>query len=314
VTEVFGALGAVGALAALLALAWPLVKHRAIYPGGKLPADQADPRLHGLPDSVQLRLTAEDGVRIHAWWTPARREVDGTGRSRGAVVYCHGNAESMATRAFIADRLARLGFDSLLFDYRGYGRSEGRASEEGLAMDARAAWRRAVEERGVAPDRVILMGHSLGSAVATRLALEVQAGEVGVEAEDDPGPAALVVGSPFPDMPTLFAHHVPILPRFMLQWRSERFDAGRRLGEVRAPVLALTGERDTTIPPALSRAVVEAAQHPGDQPVGRSAGARELVTAPAEHGTLMGDPTVWRALVRFLAAAVADAGDPGPAE
>ncbi len=337
------ALGAVVAGVALVALAWPLVKRMAIYPGGKLAADRADPGLHGLPDSVQIRLTAEDGVRIHAWWTPARPDAgrppdeghtadeghtpDGA-RSRGAVIYCHGNAESMATRAFLADRLARLGFDSLLFDYRGYGLSEGRASEEGLAMDARAAWRRVVEERGVAPDRVVLMGHSLGSAVATRLALEVQAGEVGVEpvtgpaGPGDPGPAALVVGAPFPDMPTLFAHHVPILPGFLLRWRTDRHAAGRRLGEVGAPVLVLTGTRDTTIPPEISRAVVaaagEAAGEAGGEAAGRSAdgaggdspagssGAPRVVAVDAEHGTLMGHPETWAALASFLGRVVGD--------
>ena len=206
--------GGLAALAVLVALLWPTLKHRAIYPGGILTEAMSHPSMHGLRDAEEVWLEAEDGVRIHAWWTPAREGAAGAGSaaveapSRGTVLYAHGNAETMATRAWLADRLSRRGFDVLLFDYRGYGLSEGRASEEGLARDARAAWRHIVAERGVAPDRVVLMGHSLGSAVATRLALEVQNGEVDAEeagaegAGDDDGLAGLVVGAPFPDMPT----------------------------------------------------------------------------------------------------------------
>ena len=278
------AAGALGVVVVLLALLWPLARHRFIYPGGVLTQDRADPAAHGLPRSEQVWLEADDGVRLHAWWTPAE------GPARGAVLYCHGNAETLATRAWLADRLSRLGVDVLLFDYRGYGLSEGRASEDGLARDARAAWLHVTRERGVPPDRVVLMGHSLGSAVATRLALELQV--------ETTAPAALVVGAPFPDMPTLFAHHAPWLPDIALRWRSDRHAAGRRLGRVDVPVLALIAEHDEVIPPELSRAVLDAA--PGRADGGTEGDTLRLVTAPAEHGTLMGHPEVWTALDGFL--------------
>ena len=280
------AVGALAGLAVLAALLWPRLKHRAIYPGGVLTEAMSHPSMHGIPDGEEVWLEAEDGVRIHAWWAPSPEDAS----PRGTVLYCHGNAETMATRAWIAHRLNRRGFDVLMFDYRGYGLSEGRASEEGLARDARAAWRHVVGPRGVAPDRVVLMGHSLGSAVATRLALEVEHGEVeadGVE-PDDTGIAALVVGSPFPDMPTLFSHHGPWLPRFVLRWETDRLDAGSRLGEVTAPVLVLIGTEDDVVPPALSRRVAEAA------------GEARVVTAPTDHASLMAHDRVWRALEAFL--------------
>ncbi|MFW5947342.1 MAG: alpha/beta fold hydrolase, partial [Gemmatimonadota bacterium] len=327
-------------LALLAVLFWPLARHRLIYPGGRLAPEMADPALHGLPRSEQVWLTAEDGVRVHGWWTPADPS-DGGGPSaaagpsdesdlstgarapdggRGAVIYCHGNAESMATRAWIAARLAAMGFDVLLFDYRGYGLSEGRASEEGLARDARAAWRHVVEERGIAPDQVVLMGHSLGSAVATRLALEL-AGDGAAHAPGDGAahasvgttahrsgsgatrpetgrpvarPAALVVGAPFPDMPALFAHHAPWLPERALRWRRDRHAAGSRLVEVGIPTLVVIGRHDEVIPPALSRQVAEGL----DDAV--------LVTVPADHAAVMGHPEVWDRMRRFLQAV------PGP--
>ncbi|MDX1674196.1 MAG: alpha/beta fold hydrolase [Longimicrobiales bacterium] len=306
------AAGAVGAVMVLGALLWPLARHRLIYPGGILSLDRADPAAHGLPRSEQVWLEADDGVRLHAWWTPAE------GEARGTVVYCHGNAETLATRAWLADRLSRLGVHVLLFDYRGYGLSQGRASEEGLARDARAAWRHVTRDRETPPDRVVLMGHSLGSAVATRLALELQgdgdgpagdrgdgydigrgrdrsgpSGETAVEIETT-APAALVVGAPFPDMPTLFAHHAPWLPDIALRWRSDRHAAGSRLRRVGVPVLALIADGDEVVPPALSREVIDAASIQADGHTLR------LVTVPAQHGTLMGHPDVWAALDRFL--------------
>lgn len=306
------AVGVLVGLFVVAALFWPLLKHRAIYPGGVLTEAMSHPSMHGLPDAEEVWLEAGDAVRIHAWWTPAREGAP----SRGTVIYCHGNAETMATRAWIADRLAGLGLDVLLFDYRGYGLSEGRASEEGLARDARAAWRYVVGTRGVAPDRVVLMGHSLGSAVATRLALELErdgpgalkpkyvprgAGDPEGSGEPGPndgvGPAALVVGSPFPDMPALFAHHAPWLPDFGLRWRTERHDAGARLGAVDAPVLVIIGTEDAVVPPELSRRVYDAA---GERPT--------VVTVPADHAVVMGHPAVWAALQRFLGAVLRSGG------
>ncbi|MGK7313356.1 MAG: alpha/beta hydrolase [Candidatus Longimicrobiales bacterium M2_2A_002] len=292
----------VAAVAVLLVVLWPVARHRLIYPGGTLAPDRSDPASHGLPHGEEVWLQAEDGVRVHAWWvpaSPARGNADG----RGAILYCHGNAETMATRAWIADRLSRLGYPALLFDYRGYGLSEGRASEEGLARDARAAWRYMVEVQAVPPGRIVLMGHSLGSAVATRLALEVQNDDAG-ENDVDGGPvsrtgstavpAGLVVGAPFPDMPAVFAHHAPWLPDRALRWRTDRLDAGSRMDDVRGPVLIVIGAGDDVIPPELSRAVYQAA---ADRAVG---GSVERVTVRAEHGELMGHPDVWTALERFL--------------
>ena len=322
----------VGLVLALVVLAglWPVARHRLIYPGGTLSPDRSGPGSHGLPHGEEVWLDASDGVRIHAWWVPGREDrsashVPGeaesgnaarssarTGRARGAVVYCHGNAETMATRAWIADRLSRLGYHTLLFDYRGYGLSEGRASEEGIARDARAAWRHVVEARGVTPNRVILMGHSLGSSVATRLALELGAAGPSATEDGEPTaeaarPAGLVVGSPFPSMPALFAHHAPWLPDRALRWRTDRLDAGSRLGEVRMPKLVIIGTEDDVIPPAMSREVYyEAGGRAGEGTAEPS--SPMLVTVPADHATLMGHPAVWTALARFMDAAIGTEG------
>ncbi len=271
-------LAGVSTAAALVALVllvlWPLLRHQLLYPGGRMAPDEGDPARWGLERAERAWIAAEDGVRLHGWWVPA----DTTARPRcGAVLYFHGNANTIAPRAWVGRSLAALGFDALLLDYRGYGLSEGRPSEAGLRRDARAAWSYVVQEKGVDPSVLVLLGHSLGSAVATDLALERPA-------------AALVLGAPFPSAPELFRAHAPWLPLSLLPWRDGRYEAGSRVRALAMPILVALGERDAVVPPALSRRVFAAAPEP----------ARLVVTA-AGHDTLLGDPAVWAALEAFLA-------------
>lgn len=271
-TKVFLVVAGVLALALLFrAVIWPALRHSAIFPGGRLAPDEGDPARWGLPEAEQVWLVASDGIRIHGWWVPA------AGPERcGSVIYFHGNANTIAPRAWLGRRLAQRGLDVLLFDYRGYGLSEGRPSEEGLRRDARAAWAYVVEERGASPDELVLFGHSLGSAVAADLALER-------------GGAALVLGAPFGGFPALFRHHAPWLPLPVLPWRDGRFEAGSRLSGLSMPTLVAIGEADRVIPPAISRAVYDAVPEP-----------RRLVLTPADHNTLVGHPDLWRALDTLL--------------
>ena len=128
-------------------------------------AHDVTPRQLGLAFE-DLTLTAEDGVRIHAWYLPP------PGEPRWTVLFAHGNAGNVSHRLDRALFLqSRLGAAVLLFDYRGYGRSEGSPDEEGTYRDARAAHRWLVEEKRVPPDRLVIFGESLGSAVALDLAL-----------------------------------------------------------------------------------------------------------------------------------------------
>src|SRR5829696_8065716 len=93
--------------------------------------------------------------------------------SKGHVLFCYGNGGNIGDRLDNARLLAEAGFDLLLFDYRGYGRSSGRPSEEGTYRDARAARSALLEQAGVEASRVLYLGESLGGAVALDLALEV---------------------------------------------------------------------------------------------------------------------------------------------
>jgi len=113
-----------------------------------------------------VEIGTRDGVRLHGWWFAAGE------RARAHVLLCHGNGGNVRDRIVNARLLTSAGFDVLVFDYRGYGRSDGRAHERGTYEDARAA-RAWMEARAdVDPGRVLILGESLGGAVALKEAVE----------------------------------------------------------------------------------------------------------------------------------------------
>jgi uncharacterized protein len=112
-------------------------------PGREIVTTPAD---HGMPFE-DLQLVTDDGESLHGWWVPAAADP------RGAVLIFHGNAGNISHRAQTLRIWHDLGYDALIFDYRGYGRSSGRPSERGTYADARAAWRHLVDERALPGDR-----------------------------------------------------------------------------------------------------------------------------------------------------------------
>jgi fermentation-respiration switch protein FrsA (DUF1100 family) len=182
------------------------------------------PRDAGL-DYETVWLTTEDNVRIEAWYVPAPA-------ARGAVLLAHGNAGTISHRVDYAPLFHRLGYSLLLLEYRGYGRSEGTPSEEGTYADARAAWRH-LTERGFPPERIVLVGESLGGAVVARLAA-------------DERPGALVLASTFVSVPELAAQLYPWLPaRWLARYRYDTLEA---LDHVSSPVLIAHSREDDIVP------------------------------------------------------------------
>jgi pimeloyl-ACP methyl ester carboxylesterase len=196
------------------------------------------PAVAGVPDAEPLEVTAADGTTLASWYVPA------DGAPVGAVLVLHGNAGNRAHRGPLAAALARRGLATLLLDYRGFGGSDGRPSEEGLIADARAAADALRRRSGLPAARTVYFGESLGSAVAARLAAERH-------------PAALVLRSPFPSLTDVGARLYPWLPvRLLLR---DRFETTERVAAFDGAVLAVAGERDRLIPPELSRQVVDGA-------------------------------------------------------
>ena len=194
----------------------------------------------GIPGLAGEELWPEtqDGERLHTVWTPARAP------RRGAILLCHGNGGNLHDRGPHARLLTAAGFDVLLFDYRGYGRSSGRPSVEGTRHDARAAHAALLERAGTG--RLIYLGESLGAAVALGLALERP-------------PAGLVLQSAFTSVRAMAALHYPAIPQAVVP---DAYPSLKLIGKLRAPMLVLHGERDELVPAAHGEALHAAAPEP----------------------------------------------------
>lgn len=174
----------------------------------------------------EVKLSTEDGTVLHGWFVPA-------GRARQALLFCHGNAGNISHRLESIALFHRLGLTVLIFDYRGYGRSEGKSTEHGTYLDVAAAWRYLTQTKGFAPQQVVVFGRSLGGAVAAWLASRYQ-------------PAALIVESTFSSIPELARDLYPLLPT---RWLT-RFEYGTRAyaQKVVSPVLVVHSRDDEIIP------------------------------------------------------------------
>lgn len=176
-----------------------------------------------------LTLTAAGKETLDGWHVPARPGKP----TRGLVILFHGNAGNISHRLDYLRMFHDLGFASLIFDYQGYGRSSGKASEEGSYLDADTAWRYATEVLGYPAERNVLFGESLGGAVATQLAGARK-------------PGALVLASTFTSVPDLGADIYPWLPIRLLA--RIRYDSRERLTDVSSPVLVIHSRQDDIIP------------------------------------------------------------------
>ena len=217
-------------------LAYALQDRLVYFPTREL---EATPRALGL-GYEDVRLTAEDGVRLHGWFIAAPV-------ARATVLFFHGNGGNISHRLERVAIFRQLGLNAFLLDYRGYGRSGGRPSEEGTYRDARAAWNYLTETRGLAAAGIILYGESLGGAVATHLAAERTAG-------------AVIVESSFTSILDLGAEVYPWLP---VRWIS-RYDypSAQNLARVDAPVLVIHSRQDEIIPFHHGQALYAAAHEP----------------------------------------------------
>ena len=147
--------------------------------------------------------------------------------------------------------MAGLGYDVLLFDYRGYGASDAVApTEEGLYLDSDAAYEYAVKQQGSAPEQLILVGQSMGSAMAAHIAAERAA-------------AGLVLVSPYTSAPGLFRSWLPSwTPARWPDWQHNRFEVQGRVNRSGVPLVVTASRADEQVPYRESRALFDAAPEP----------------------------------------------------
>ncbi|MDN3523600.1 alpha/beta hydrolase [Halomonas ramblicola] len=232
-----------GAYALVVLLAW-VFQDRLLYlphVGREVIGSPAD---RGLAWEA-VALETEDGLTLDAWWVPAEAP-------RAALLFLHGNAGNISHRLDSIAQFHALDLSVLILDYRGYGESEGRPSEAGTALDARAGWHWLVEQRRLAPEEVVLFGRSLGAGVAAELAAALSAGGT--------PPAAVILESSFRSVPKLAQRLYPFLPA---RWLARfAYDTERRVAAIAAPLLVIHSRDDEIIPFDEGEAVHAAAREP----------------------------------------------------
>lgn len=200
-----------------------------------LPSQHVPPPPAGVEE---VSYETEDGVTLSAWFVRSNA-------NRGSVIVFNGNAGNRAGRLPLGQTMAAAGYSVLLTDYRGYGGNGGSSSEQGLAIDARAALHYMTERVG--SERIIYFGESLGAGVALELAIEHP-------------PAALVLRSPFTSLPDVASIHYPYLPTSLLL--IDRYPNLERIGDIDAPLLVIGGSEDTIVPISQTTELYEAAREP----------------------------------------------------
>ena len=197
------------------------------------------PKDWGLPFE-NIQLTADDGTRLHGWFIP-------NNKSDKVVLFFHGNAGNISHRRESVAIFHRLGLSVLIFDYRGYGLSQGKPSELGTYHDARAAWRYLTEQRKINPKNIILFGRSLGGAVATKLAGEVEA-------------SGLIVESTFSSARDMANRIMPVIAYVV--WMRFDYNTAANIKKVHYPVLIVHSPEDDIIPYKLGQKIFAAANEP----------------------------------------------------
>ena len=197
------------------------------------------------PDSIgldfeRISLVTSDGVDLSAWYVPHEA-------GSPVVLFCHGNAGNMSHRLDTIDILHRLGLGVFIFDYRGYGESGGHTGEQGTYRDATAAWDWLCDNRGIPPERIVIMGRSLGGAVAAWLASEHSA-------------RAVVLESTFTSIADMGEALYPELPvRQLIRFSYASID---RVGDIHSPLLVIHSPVDDLVPYQLGKRLFEAANEP----------------------------------------------------
>ena len=174
---------------------------------------------------TQVEMTTSDGLRLKAAYRPAQM-------GQKTLIFFHGNGDNWTGAAVATQTLAAAGYGVVLPEYPGYAGNPGSPGEQELYRGGRAAlaW---MQQQGIGPDQTIIIGNSIGSGVATQLAVETP-------------PAALILISPFASLPQLVGEKLPFVPvRLMLR---DTFENSAKMPKLLSPVLILHGDQDTLIP------------------------------------------------------------------
>lgn len=251
---------------ALLALVWLFLRWfewRSVFiPYRQVENTPADFRLR----FEDVTLTTADGVKLNGWYVPQAN-------AKLTILFCHGNAGNIGHRFEKLLILRDLGVNIFIFDYRGYGRSEGWPSEQGTYNDALAAYDWLRREKPITPEQIVAQGESLGCAVAIELARQRPVG-------------GLVLESGFASIPEMARAVYPWLPLHLIC--QIRYDSLSKIGSVKAPLLSLHSREDEIVPFSQAERLFAAAPGP-----------KKLVELRGDHnGGFATSEAVYRAALR----------------
>ncbi|HEU4931949.1 MAG TPA: alpha/beta hydrolase [Pyrinomonadaceae bacterium] len=186
-----------------------------------------------------------DGTRLNGFYFESQSKPE-----VATIIFFHGNGGNVTNVSWLGQRFAKHGFNVLLFDYRGYGASDGVTGDEsGLYADGDAAVAFLVNEKKVRPEKIVLYGHSLGTAVVADVASRGQFG-------------AVVLESGFSSASSVAATALPWLPRMLHFLGKNRFESARKLTKVKSPILIAHGDPDQTIPTSEAHLLFASANEP----------------------------------------------------
>lgn len=187
--------------------------------------------------------TGEQRGELDAWWIPAAHNDAET------LLYLHGNDRNIASNLSHMQRLHDLGYNVLMVDYRGFGKSTGgRPNEAKVYEDAESTWQFAIKEGGIKPQHLFIYGHSLGGAIAIDLAVH------------HPEAGGLIAESTFTSMRAMGELLYGYLP--VNSFLTQRFDSIQKIPKLKMPVLFIHGTWDKEVPYEMSQQLYDAAPQP----------------------------------------------------
>ena len=245
-------------------------------------------------DFEDVVFQTDDGLRLNGWYIPAPLEARRQKSLRGSVqsesslltgpgsnsqftvLFCHGNGGNIMHRLDSINFFSELGLSCFIFDYRGYGKSEGKTTEEGTYLDVMAAYGWLIREKKISPDDIIIFGRSLGGSIAAHLAAKVKAG-------------SLVIESAFTSYADIGKKFYPYMP---VRWFA-RFDYRTidYVKDVRSPMMIIHSRNDEVVPFEFGLELYEEANEP-----------KEFIEILGSHndGFLVSSETYTRAWTKWL--------------
>jgi len=211
-----------------------IIYHPYKYPEGNWSASSS------LISKEDIHFVSNDGVSLHGWYFPSK----GSNRT---LLWFHGNAGNITHRLDNIEMLKSLNLNIFIFDYRGYGKSKGEPSEEGIYLDSQAAYDWLIDIKKIEPEEMILFGRSLGGICAVEVASKNPV-------------AGIILESVFPSAEKMARKIFPVLP---LGWAiKSKFDAIGKVPNLKIPKLFLHGTQDEIVPHKLGRELFSAAAEP----------------------------------------------------